>query len=146
MVETIHAPSSAPLTLEGLHDLPAEAWSEARLVPNTALRLLRFGYPVNEYFQGFRDGGDPPIPEPRKSSTVVWRSGPTVWRMDLTDAMRKVLSALLDGESLAAALLKVEPRFCGGEEPNPEAQVTGWFREWVQGGLFAHVEVDRNRA
>jgi hypothetical protein len=141
IVDVIHAPSSEPLTLEGLRDVPLEAWAAARLVPNPAFRLLCFESPVNGYFQAVRDGTQPPIPSPRRSATVVYRSGPTVWRMDLTVPMFEVLSALAAGESLATSLSKAAASFDPIDEQEAAQRVLGWFRDWVGSGLFGRVEV-----
>jgi hypothetical protein len=141
MVEVIHAASAAPLTLDGLRDVPADAWGDARLVPNTAMRILRFGHPVNPYLQAFRDGAEPQVPQPAQCATVVWRSGAKVWRMDLTEPMHAVLSALVAGDSLGVALEGAADASSGGGHEAVAARVMAWFREWVQGGLFARVEM-----
>jgi Putative DNA-binding domain len=141
IVEVIHAPSSAPLTLEGLQHVPAERWGDARLVGNTALRLLRFAFPVNAYLQADRDGHPLAIPGPEESATVVYRSGPTIWRMDLTTPMFDVLSALLAGEPLEAALGRAEASLAHLDEQQTIERVMFWFREWVSSGLFVGVEL-----
>lgn len=141
IVEVIHAPSSEPLTLEGLRDVPLEAWASARFVPNSAFRLLRFDNPVNGYFQAVRDGATPPIPSPRSSATVVYRSGPTVWRMDLTAPMFEALSALVAGETLEASLSKAAESFGPVDEQVASQRVLAWFRDWVGSGLFARIEL-----
>ncbi|MGA7123005.1 MAG: DNA-binding domain-containing protein [Polyangiaceae bacterium] len=141
IVEVIHAPSSEPLTLEGLRDVPIEAWASARLVPNSAFRLLSFANPVNGYFQAVRDGTAPPVPSPRPSATVVYRSGPTVWRMDLTVPMFEVLSGLVAGETLSAALSRAAASFGAIDEQEASQRVLTWFRDWVGSGLFGRVEV-----
>ncbi len=140
IVEVIHAPSAEPLTLEGLRDMPPEAWPGARLVPNTALRLHRFAFPVNAYFQAFRDGGHPELPSAQPSAMVVYRSGPTVWRMDLTPPMFDVLTALVGGEVLGDALSRAESGLAGVDPAEAGQRVTHWFREWVASGLFVRVE------
>ncbi len=141
IVEVIHAPSSEPLTLEGLREVPIEAWASARLVPNSAFRLLSFVNPVNGYFQAVRDGTMPAIPSPRPSATVVYRSGPTVWRMDLTVPMFEVLSGLVSGETLSAALSRAAASFGAIDEQEASQRVLTWFRDWVGSGLFGRVEV-----
>ena len=108
IVEVIHAAAGDPLTIEALGQVPPDAWAGARLVANTALRLQRFDHPVNAYFQQVRDGGALDVPTPRPSATVVYRSGATVWRMDLTVPMFEVLQGLLAGEALAVALGRAE--------------------------------------
>ncbi len=135
----IHAPSSDPLTVEGLRDVPAEAWATARLVPNTAFRLLRFEHPVNRYFQAFREDRSREIPAAEASSTVVYRSGPTVWRMDLTDAMFAVLSSLVSGATLEDSLTRAEAGLAHLDEQEAVQRVMGWFREWVSSGLFVQI-------
>ena len=141
IVEVIHAPSSAPLTLDGLRDVPASAWAAARLVPSSAFRLLSFENPVNRYFQAVREGKAPTLPSAQRSATVVYRSGPTVWRMDLTVPMFEVLSALVAGETLAASLSRAEASFGAIDEQQAAERVLGWFRDWVGGGLFGGVEL-----
>jgi hypothetical protein len=142
IVEVIHAPSSEPLTLASLRDVPMDAWAAARLVPNSAFRLLRFVTPVNEYFQAVREGKNPPIPSAFPSATIVYRSGATVWRMDLTASMFDVLSALVAGETLGASLSRAEASFGAIDEQEATQRVLTWFREWMGSGLFVRVEVD----
>jgi len=145
VVEVIHAPSSGPLTLEGLGHVPAEAWPGARLVANTAARLLRFEYPVNRYFQAVRNGEAPRVPEAAASATVVYRSGPTLWRMDLTPPMHDALAGLVAGETLEEALSRAEAGFVGLSEEEVGRRVMGWFEEWVSSGLFSGVLPARDR-
>jgi hypothetical protein len=102
--------------------------------------MLRFAHPVNAYFQAFREGGDPTLPGAEPSATVVYRSGPTVWRMDLTVPMYDILSAIVDGEPLGAALGRAESALAGMAPAEASQRVTHWFREWVSGGLFSTVE------
>jgi hypothetical protein len=110
-------------------------------VANTALRLQRFEYPVNAFFQQVRDGASPALPSLSPSATVVYRSGPTVWRMDLTEPMFQVLQGLLAGEALAAALGRAEAGLAGVDPVEIGQRVTHWFREWVASGLFVRVEI-----
>jgi hypothetical protein len=132
IVEVIHEAAGAPMTMESLAAVAEEAWGAAHLVASRALRLLTLQYPANDYFQAVRDGHAPATPAPAASATVVYRSGPTVWRMGLTPPMLRVLSALVAGEPLEGALSLAE-----GEPPE---RVTAWFREWVSSGLFVGVE------
>ena len=140
VVEMIHAAASEPLTAEGLRDVPMDAWAGARLAPNSASRLLRFAHPVNAYFQSVRTAGDPELPAPAPSATVVYRSGPSIWRMDLTVPMFEVLRALFDGETLEAALGRGHAALGGVDDATAAQRVMGWFREWISSGLFARVE------
>jgi hypothetical protein len=141
IVEVIHGASSEHLTLEMLGSVPIDAWPGARLVANTALRLLRFEYPVNGYLQAFRNGDQPPLPEASASGTVVFRTGPSLSRMDLTPPMQAALAGLIAGETLEVALRRAEPGLEGLTEDEVSQRVMGWFQEWVSSGLFSRVEV-----
>jgi hypothetical protein len=137
IVEVIHAASEPPLALEGLRGVPDDGWGAVRLEPTPAFRLLRFHHPVNEYFRAFRNDESPAIPPPAPSATVVYRSGPTVWRMDLSEPMTEVLSALVGGEPLGGALARAEALMSDdAAQAEITERVTTWFREWVGHGLF----------
>ena len=140
IVEVIHAPTAEPLTLAGLAEVPIDRWAGARLVSTPAFRLLRFDYPANVYFQAFRDARAPTIPEPARSAAAVYRSGPTVWRMDLTEAACTLLQALAAGQSLSASLERAVAALSEIAQDDAAGRVTSWFRDWVASGLFARVE------
>jgi hypothetical protein len=141
LVEVIHAEAPVALDLEALQSLRADAWGSARLCSADTVRLLRFEHPVNAYYQAFRAHGIlGPLPPSQPSATVVYRIGPVLWRMDLTPAMARVLSALLSAATLGEALNQI-----GVDEHDAaalaeaERSVMIWFREWVQAGFFAEV-------
>jgi hypothetical protein len=140
IVEVIHAATADPLTMTGLAEVPASRWADARLVATPAFRMLRFGYPVNQYFQAFREGSRPEVPPPATSSVVVYRSGPTIWRMDLSEAAFDLLHALTSGQSLAASLEGASAALSGVDESEAAGRVGVWFRDWVSSGLFSSVE------
>jgi hypothetical protein len=117
--------------MQALAGIPMEQWPAAKLTPSPALRLVRARYPVNDYFAAVKEGREPPVPAAEASATAVYRSGLTVWRMGLTPPMVAVLSALVAGEALEAALAHA-----GDAAPE---HVMSWFREWVQSGLFVGV-------
>jgi hypothetical protein len=58
--------------------------------------------------------------------------------MDLTRPMFAVLESLVAGRSLGASLEQAGS-FGEGDEDAAGQRVTGWFREWVASGLFAHI-------
>jgi len=132
IVEVVHAPLDTPLSMERLAEMPAEAWPAARLTAARALRIVQTRFPVNDYFQAFRDGRDPARPEPAAAATAVYRGSWTVWRMGLTPPMLAILTALVAGEPLEQAL--------GHAGDAPPEQVMAWFREWVSSGLFVGID------
>lgn len=139
IVEVIHAPSADPLTPSGLSTVPVEQWTDARLMTTPAFRLLRFAYPVNTYLQALREGQAPVIPEPASSAAAVYRSGATIWRMDLSDPMCDLLQSLASGETLGSALERGAGAFEDIAEDVAARRVMDWFREWVASGLFSGV-------
>ena len=137
VVETIHAPDADVMGLDALQTIAPERWAGARLPASSTARLLRFDYPVNRFYQAFRNGEAPAIPAAEESATAIYRKGYVVWRMDLTPPMRSLLEALFAGATLEQALTKM-PLTATLRESN----VTVWFREWVAAGLFARADLD----
>lgn len=141
VVEAVHAEASEPLDAARVRTLRPEEWSAVRFVPS-AVAVLRFRYPVNAYYQARRTGDAPDIPAAVPSATAVYRSGLTVWRMDLTPAMTRVLDALLSGRPLGEALGRiVVDEADGAAVKEAERSVMIWFREWVSSGFFRDFSV-----
>jgi hypothetical protein len=146
LVEVLHAPAPQALDLAALQALPIEAWARARLVPSRAVRLLRFSHPVNAIYQACRTtGATPPIPAREETATAVYRRDPSLWRMDLTPAMTRVLSALFEGVPIEGALARMGTDTSGPAElAEAERSVMVWFREWVSSGFFEGVEISES--
>jgi hypothetical protein len=134
MVEIIHAQAAPTLALAELQKLPVEQWADLRFVPSQTVKLLDFAYPVNQFLQRYRDEKKPKVPKPAWSGTVVYRQGPSLWRMDLTRTMAHILTGLFAGKTLGDALTTM-PKTRDPERLSRMLMV--WFREWVEGGIFA---------
>jgi hypothetical protein len=139
LVEVVHAAIPAPLDLGALQTLPPDAWNGVRLLQSEAVRLLQFEHPTNAYYQAFRgEGRLGAYPLRQASACAVYRIGPTLWRMDLTPAMARLLSALFSGATIGAALRQISV-----DEHDPaalaeaERGVMTWFSAWVRCGFFA---------
>ncbi|HWA71011.1 MAG TPA: DNA-binding domain-containing protein [Polyangiaceae bacterium] len=142
IVLSIHAPTASQLSLEDLAKMPAERWPSARLVPNPSLRILRFEHPVNAYLQAYRQGADPELGAPRENTLAVYRTGRSVWRLELGPALVVLVESLAYGATLADALGKVEPLLTGMPEAEAGALVMGWFQTSVSSGLFSALKAD----
>jgi hypothetical protein len=143
LVEVVHAEIATPFDLATLQSLPADAWNSVRLLRSDAVRLLPFDYPTNAYYQAFRAEGRIDAYPPRQASAcAVYRIGPTLWRMDLTPAMARLLGSLFDGSAIGAALHQLSV-----DEQDPaalaeaERSVMTWFSAWVRSGFFARAEL-----
>jgi len=140
IVEAIHAEGGAPFDAARLQGLRPEEWNEIRFEPSRAVRVLKFEYPVNAYYQARRVGTAPSVPGASASATAVYRKDLTVWRMDLTPAMTRVLESLLHRAPLGEALARIVVDEADEEAlKEAERSVMIWFREWVSSGFFRDV-------
>ncbi len=136
LVEALHARVADALSPDELQAIPVERWALARLPPSPAVRLVRSAYGVNAFFQAFKSGDEPSLPnmdEEAPSATAVYRTDMTLWRMALTPAMATLLEGLFRGETLGEALGKLEEGLSEAEAGEAERNVMVWFREWVAG-------------
>jgi hypothetical protein len=138
LVEVIHAPSAPGLAADELAAVPAERWKTARLTPSPTLRLLDFDYPVNDYYQAFRDGLAPALPARTPSSTVVYRRGLPVTRRGLEPLAAMLLEDLISGCPLDSAVAELERR-SGGRSDIVE-KLPLWLGSWVASGFFATLD------
>ncbi len=139
IVQVIHAPTASVITEADLGRVPADRWGDAQLVVNPSLRILHLGYPANAYLQAFRLGQSPALPSPTASSVAVYRTGTTIWRMELAPAAVVLFEALADGETLGAALERTAPVLEAATESEAAQMVMGWFTNGVASGLFSDV-------
>ena len=139
MVEVLHAAPADNLSLEELSAVPLTAWESARFVPSQTVRVFQFDYPVNAFYQAFRQGELPEVPGASRTATAVFRDGATLWRMDLSSPMHQLLRSLLDGAPLGAALTTLVES--GGISEDQAPQVMIWFRDWVRHGIFGSIEL-----
>ena len=130
IVEVIHAQDAQPLSPAELGALSPEAWAQRVLVPNPALRLLLTEYPVNAYYQAFREQACPAVPAPEASVVVVRRRGGPVTREPETIRSGNLLKLLLQSEPIGRAL---EAAAGGGMSVS---EVSQCFERWLSHGYF----------
>lgn len=104
---------------------------DSRLKTIAAFRLHAFDYPVNEFFQSFRDDEELVEPEPRKVRIAFHRREYAVYRMELEEKACDFLAALCDGATLLEAI--------DGTGATQE-DLFGWFRDWSAAGIFGGIE------
>jgi hypothetical protein len=111
--------------------------AEARVRPIAAFQVLTFKYPVNEYLQSVRDDvHDHPRMGAKASWVAVFRRSFVVRRLDLSRDEHALLSALIAGETIGAA---VEATLMNARRaPAPETFFS-WFRNWVAAGIFRSI-------
>lgn len=139
----IHAPTAPALGFEDLTSVPPERWAGARFTLNPSLSILRLRYPVNAYLQSFRNGESPAlpvlanVPETGGAAVAVYRTGKSVWRLELDGAMVTLVEALAAGETLEASLERVQAQLGDRTEQEAAALVSTCFRHSVSSGLFS---------
>jgi hypothetical protein len=142
LVEVVHDEAAPPITEATLATLPAERLGHARLVPSDALRLVACDYPVNAFYQQFKDGQRPTRPERARSVVAVYRQGVSLWRHELEPHAALLLQDLAQSMPLDQAISGLELRLAGdpalAELPG---RVALWLRSWIAGGLFRAVEL-----
>lgn len=142
LVEVVHEPASESLSPDALAKIPAARWQTARLLPSRGLRLLGFDYPVNDFFQAFRDELEPELPSRAPTEAVVYRQGLALWRMGLEPRAALLLKELLSGVSLAIAVAMLETRSAAAGTSEELAHLLPqWLGSWVQSGFFRGVEL-----
>jgi hypothetical protein len=135
----IHAPTAPALGFEDLSQVPQTSWPGARFKVNPSLSILRLSYPVNAYLQSFRNGEPPALPEPAKNTVAVYRTGKSVWRLELDHAMVTLIEALAAGATLETALESVQAVLRDRSEQEAAALISTCFRHSVSSGLFSEL-------
>ena len=81
-----------------------------------------------------------PIPPVRRktSAYALWRRDYSVYRLDLTPAQHRLLSALTGGQPLGMALREALPFFRKQRKPGEE-ELFDCFQLWGAKGLFRSV-------
>ncbi|MFN0207323.1 MAG: putative DNA-binding domain-containing protein [Planctomycetota bacterium] len=137
-MEVIFSRTANPPDLTKLETLPAKHWEEVTFRAAPTLRLFQFNYPVNQYYQAFREDKHPSIPTKRASWLAVQRKEYTVWRITLSRAMYQMLTALVAGKTLRESVKSaLKARVISGKEL--EASISNWFRDWVSDGYFEEI-------
>lgn len=113
--------------------VPPDHLPDVRLVPAPCVRVFAFRYPVHTYLTAVRRGGDPPLPDPGETFLAVTRQRYTVKHFELSEPAHALLSALLRGEPLGAAIAAVPS---GSDGADFESRLGEWFRDWAAQGFF----------
>jgi Putative DNA-binding domain len=116
-----------------------DRWPGARLECVPCLRLLTLSYPINDYFTAVRRGDQPEIPERRASYLAVTRRDYRVYRYPLGSAQFQLLNALLNGETVGAAISQAAEHSATPDE-RFAADLRDWFYQWTAAGFFLDIK------
>jgi hypothetical protein len=108
---------------------------DSRLKTIAAFQLHAFDYPVNGFFQSFRDGEELVEPELQKSWVAFHRRDYGVFRLALEERAYDFLSALCDRTSGGATIVEAIDATGATQD-----ELFGWFRDWSAAGIFGGIE------
>jgi hypothetical protein len=139
IVLSIHAPTAEAIGFEDLGQVPSERWPGARFRVNPSLEILQLDYPVNAYLQAYRQGKPMALPAARRTSVAVYRTGRSVWRLELEPTMVTLIESLAKGATLEAGLAEVQALLQHEAEHQIAKQVSHCFQHSVSSGLFSAI-------
>ena len=139
IVLCIHAPTSAAIGFEDLARVPSERWPAARFRVNPSLEILHLEYPVNAYLQAYRNGKPSDLPGPHPTSLAVYRTGRSVWRLELEATMVTLIESLAKGATLEEGLAEVQVLLLHEAEHEIAKKVSHCFQHSVSSGLFSEI-------
>jgi hypothetical protein len=139
IVLAIHAPTSGVVGFEDLGQVPSERWPGARFAVNPSLRILPLGYPANAYLQAYRQGKPTALPAARPTSVAVYRTGRSVWRLELEPTLVTLIESLAGGATLEAGLAEVQALLEGEPEQEIARKISHCFQHSVSSGLFSKI-------
>ncbi|HEY0466078.1 MAG TPA: DNA-binding domain-containing protein [Polyangiaceae bacterium] len=141
IVLSIHAPTADAIGFEDLGQVPAERWPGARFRVNPSLKILPLGYPANAYLQAYREGKPSAVPSARPTSVAVYRTGRSVWRLELEPTMVTLVESLANGATLEAALSEVQASLSLETEQEIAKKISHCFQHSVSSGLFSAISL-----
>lgn len=141
IVLAIHAPTSEVIGFEDLSQVPSERWPGARFRVNPSLAILHLEYPANAYLQAYRQGKPTAPPGARPTSVAVYRTGRSVWRLELDPTMVALLESLAKGATLEAGLAEVEALLAHETAEELGRKVSHCFQHSVSSGLFSAISL-----
>ena len=139
IVLSIHAPTANAIGFEDLGRVPSERWPGARFRVNPSLRILQLGYPANAYLQAYRQGKPAALPAARATRVAVYRTGRSVWRLELEPTMVTLIESLANGATLEAGLAEVQASLAHEPESEIAKKIAHCFQHSVSSGLFSAI-------
>lgn len=101
ILDAFDAVDAPPMDAAALTRVPQERWPELRFRLTPSLRLLRFGWPVQEIWQQTQRGEPPTEPRPDETALRVWRQNLRVFHRPIDAAETAGLMALAAGAPFA---------------------------------------------
>lgn len=141
IVLSIHAPTASAIGFEDLSQVPSERWPGARFRVNPSLKILHLGYPANAYLQAYRQGKPTAVPGAHPTSVAVYRTGRSVWRLELEPTLVTLVESLANGATLEVGLTEVQASLAHEPEQEIAKKISHCFQHSVSSGLFSAISL-----
>jgi hypothetical protein len=136
LCEAFDAPEFTPIGADALSAVPQQHWGRVRFLPNPSVRMLALRFPVDPFYQAWKDGKPMAVPAAAGNTLLVYRRDDRVWRERLQPGAAAVLQRLLAGRPLGEALAAA---------PSGEP-VQQWFAGFARDGLFVGLRQAKERS
>ncbi|MBI3863556.1 MAG: putative DNA-binding domain-containing protein [Planctomycetia bacterium] len=123
-----------------LQAIPRDRWPAVRLVAAPCLRLGALQFPVNVFFTAMSKKESARMPEPGAAFVAVTRRDYSVRRYELSVEQFTLLAALVEGESVGAAIERLVAELPSAHE-DLAPRLREWFRTWTAAGFFIAVSL-----
>jgi len=126
------------LSFEQLAAIPAERWPETKLNLCRGFELLRFDFPVGDYYSAWKRNAPLTVPQPKPSFAALFRRDYVVRRFELSQVQYELLRSLASGQTVGeaiAAAAELESDLDALAE-----NLQHWFRQWAAEGFFSGIE------
>jgi len=130
----------AGLAADALAQIPADQFSAVRLTAAPCLRLREFDYPVHRYYMQLRAGDDAAPPKRERTRLAISRREFVVKHYELSEFEHTLLSAILTGATLGAAISQAAAT-APIEIESLAVRLQESFARWSAEGFFLSAEI-----
>jgi hypothetical protein len=132
--------NTALLDAQQLQQVAPGDWPQARLQCVPCLRLARFDFPVQHYWQALRDSAEALPPERAETFLAITRRDFIVRHIELSSPAFAGLSAIVGGATIGEAI-NLAGEFFPVEYPSATlaSDVRSWFELWTRERFFVGV-------
>ena len=128
-----------PFDFRSLREVPPDDWTTIHLLPSPCLRLLKYQFPINEFFSQARatdSDEEVVVPEAATSFVALTRHDFVVRRHSLSPFEFTALAALAVGNTLGDVLELNTVADHGQDGDSLADTIEGWFIRWGRERFF----------
>lgn len=129
ILEIYDQEETTPLSSEDLKNFTEKDLFNSRLLPRKALKLHKFSYQINQFYQDTMDNNVNAKKNKEDSYLVVFRDKNKIWRMPMEKnefiILRKIFSGKRIGEALESSTAN-----------NPD-DIKKWFSRWISNNILS---------